>query len=71
MELVTRTSATQHLHGAPVARISRKADLLPTFPKGRICSEPGCDTILNQYHEGPECHGCWLKGLPGEEREAA
>jgi hypothetical protein len=36
MELVTRTTAIQHLHGAPVTRIPRKTDLRPTFPKGRI-----------------------------------
>lgn len=71
MELVTRTTSTQHLHGAPVTRIPRKADLRPTFPKGRICSEPGCDTILNCYHEGHECHACWTASLPAEERAAA
>jgi hypothetical protein len=72
MHLVTRTSGTMHLHGArPIQAIPRKTDLLPTYPKGRVCSTKGCGTILNQYNAGPRCHGCWLSSLPAEERAAA
>jgi hypothetical protein len=72
MELRTRTTATMHLHGArQIQSVPRKVDQCPTYPKGRVCSEPGCDTILNQYHRGPECFACWISSLPAEERLAA
>jgi hypothetical protein len=71
MELVTRTTRTQHLHGAPVTRIPRPKDLPPTYPAGRICSRPSCDHPLSIYNKGPECHACWMASLPAEEREAA
>lgn len=29
-----------------------------SFGKGRRCSTPGCRTILNMYHRGPECYAC-------------
>lgn len=71
MHLVTRTTRTQHLHGAPVTRIPRPKELAPTYPAGRICSHGACDQELSIYNAGPQCHACWLKGLPAEEREAA
>ena len=71
MELVTRTTSTQHLHGAPVTRNPRPKEVPPTYPAGRICSEPACDQPLSIYNCGPSCHACWLTGLPAEERSAA
>ena len=53
MELVTR--ATRGRQPEPHAR---KADKPATYPKGRVCSERGCQTVLNQYHKGPKCHAC-------------
>lgn len=31
----------------------------PTYPKGRVCAEPGCGTILTRYNPDPYCsvHG--------------
>lgn len=73
MELRTRTTGTMHLHGArPLQAVPRrKADIPPTFPKGRICSRPGCWHPLSVYNQGPECNSCWMASLPAEEREAA
>jgi hypothetical protein len=27
-----------------------------TFPRGRVCDEPGCDTKLSIYNEGDYCY---------------
>lgn len=70
MELITRTTRTMP-KGQSVTRIPRKGDLAPTYPKGRVCSERGCDTILNHFHKGPRCFACELASMPAEEREAA
>jgi hypothetical protein len=26
------------------------------FPRGRVCKEPGCSTVLSVYHEGDYCY---------------
>lgn len=73
MQLVTRTTKTQHLHGAPVTRIPRKADLRPTFPKGRVCSASlVCEgKELSIYNEGPDCNQCREQQELAGLREAA
>jgi hypothetical protein len=59
MELVTRTTK------------ARRPRLAGTKPKGRICTNPHCNTPLSIYNFKSICNACWLKGLPVEEREAA
>lgn len=73
MELRTRTTGTMHLHGArPLQAVPRrKADLPPTFPKGRICKEPACETILSVFNGTETCSACWMASMPAEEREMA
>jgi hypothetical protein len=45
-----------------------KATPARTFPPGRICSEPGCDTVLSIYNATAHCsaHGTrvpvWARG---------
>lgn len=39
----------------------RPRDILPTpdpgpYRAGRVCSEPGCTTILHRRHEGTRCY---------------
>lgn len=55
MELVTRTTK-----GRPVERNPRKADLPPTYPKGRVCrAKRVCGgKELSIYNEGPDCNQC-------------
>lgn len=37
---------------------TRKADLPDLYPAGRVCTRPGCGTILSVYNAGPRCWPC-------------
>lgn len=58
MELTTRC--------APIQAKPKNSDIPDTFPKGRICSAPGCKHKLSVFNVGPRCHSCIHTGLEGK-----
>ncbi len=44
--------AQETFRGAPVRELPKRNR---TFPRGRVCAAPGCDTVLSIYNRWDHC----------------
>lgn len=56
---------------ATTPRSVRKEEIPKTYPRGRVCSREGCDTVLSIYTHGRRCaiHDPALQRISEKQRE--
>lgn len=42
----------------PIQPTVRAEEMPSTFPRNRVCTRPGCKTVLSRFNAGPACQPC-------------